>query len=126
MKKKKTETKARTFNRKEAHRAQNASELLSTLNFRLSTSLNKKFFFLLFARLIPASAPAPRPQKIQADLNSLHQRRRLLHRPPEIVLEFRARILHGLKRSRQDAIRMHQLSAKPVRRVGQHAVEFLR
>ncbi len=68
---------------------------LSTLNRRL----NKEFFFLLFARLIAIGTAAPRPQQIEPDFNSLHQRRRLLHRQPKAVLEFRARVFHGLQRS---------------------------
>ena len=65
-------------------------------------------------------------QKIEPHFNSLHQRRRFLHRPPETVAELRARVLHSFERPRQDAIRVHQLPAKAVRGVRKHAVDFLR
>ena len=65
-------------------------------------------------------------EKIEAHLNSLHQRRRLLHRTPKIVLELRSRIFHSFERARQNSVGMNELAAQPVRGLRQYAVDFLR
>src|SRR5260370_1141437 len=87
---------------------------------------DKELFFLLLARLVALAATAARPQKIKPHLNPLHQSRRFLNRSPKTVTELRARILNGLKRPRQNAVGMQQLSAKPVRGVRENAVDLLR
>src|SRR6266852_4437935 len=45
---------------------------------------DEKFFFLLFARVVPAGASAaPRTEQIETYFNPLHQCGRLLHRAPK-------------------------------------------
>src|ERR1700687_3287135 len=60
---------------------------------------DEQFFFLLFARIVPAGASAtPRTEQIETYFNSLHQCGRFLHRPPKTVLELRSRVFHSFER----------------------------
>ena len=70
--------------------------------FSISTaSLNKQLLLLLRQRLlIPGGRPCPsRPQQIQPNLDSVHQRRRLLHRLPKTLLELRPGIFNRFHRT---------------------------
>src|SRR5215472_19215473 len=93
------------------------------------SGLNEKFFFLRFAGLIVAPtirAAPPRTQKIEPHLDSLQQRRSFLDRPPETVLELRARLFNGLQDTRQDVVGVQQLTAQPVRSFRKNPVYLLR
>src|SRR6266404_8392134 len=71
---------------------------------------DEKLFFLLFARIVATGASAaPRTEQIETHLNSLHQRRRFLHRPPKIVPELRSGIFHSFERACQNSVGMHEL-----------------
>jgi hypothetical protein len=87
---------------------------------------NEELVFLFdwgFARRITAAAGT---EKIQSNLDSLHEGRCLLHGAEKAAPELRTGVFDRLERAGQNTVRVNELPAQAVGGVGKNAVHFLR